>query len=132
MTSEWNKCRKEAIACNKMEDSTIQYIATCKTGSSALTNKLKALYKAKDMMDKSINKTSSASSTSSSSSRASTTVSITYTSFTINVSDTSGITNSTFFVNVASWLYAAINELSGDVDDIGSNSTVRCNLIHKI
>ena len=47
MTEEWNKCRKAAIACNKLEDSTVKYVATCKTGSSSLKAKLKALYKAK-------------------------------------------------------------------------------------
>lgn len=47
MTEEWNKCRKAAIACNKLEDSTIKYVASCKTGSSSLKTKLKALYQAK-------------------------------------------------------------------------------------
>ena len=47
MTQEWNKCRKAAIACNKLEDSTVKYVATCKTGASSLKAKLKALYKAK-------------------------------------------------------------------------------------
>ena len=47
MTKEWNKCRKAAIACNKLEDSTVKYVASCKTGSSSLKAKLKALYQAK-------------------------------------------------------------------------------------
>ena len=47
MTQEWNKCRKSVIACNKLEDSTAKYVATCKTGASSLKTKLKALYKAK-------------------------------------------------------------------------------------
>ena len=47
MTEEWNKCRKSVTECNKLEDSTLKYVATCKTGSSALKTKLKALYKAK-------------------------------------------------------------------------------------
>ena len=47
MTQEWNKCRKAAIACNKLEDSTVKYVATCKTGANSLKTKLKALYKAK-------------------------------------------------------------------------------------
>ena len=74
-----------------------------------------------DMLEKSTNKTSSA--VNSSSSRAS--VTITYTSFTINTSDSSrAITNSSFFLNCVAWLTLRIESLSSDVDDIGTDSTI--------
>ena len=73
------------------------------------------------MLDKTTNKTSTAVS-SGASSRA--TVNITYTSFTINSSDTSGITNSSFFLNCVSWITLRLESLSSDVDDIGSDTIV--------
>ena len=121
MKSEWNKCRKETTACNKLEDDSIKYVSSCKTGSEALKTKLKSLYRAKDMLEKTTNKTSTAQS--SSSSRA--TVTITYTSFTINTSDTSGITNSSFFLNCVSWLTLKTEELSSSLDTLGDDTTVR-------
>ena len=122
-TSEWKKCRNATIACNKMEDKTVSYISSCKTGSSALKTKLVSLYKASDYVTKSKSKSSSA--TSSSSSRAISRVTLTYTAFTINTSDTSAISNSSFFVNCVSWLVLASEEFSSDVDDMGDNTTIR-------
>ena len=51
------------------------------------------------------------------------TVTITFTSFTINSTDTSSITNSSFFLNIISWLTITVEAL--DIDDIGTNNTVR-------
>ena len=106
-----------------MEDKTVSYISSCKTGSSALKTKLVSLYKASDYVTKSKSKSSSA--TSSSSSRAVSRVTLTYTAFTINTSDTSAISNSSFFVNCVSWLVLASEEFSSDVDDMGDNTTIR-------
>ena len=77
------------------------------------------------MLDKTTNKTSTAvKSGASSRATVNTTVNITYTSFTINSSDTSAITNSTFFLNCVSWLTLRIESLSSDVDDIGTDTIV--------
>ena len=105
-----------------MEDKTVSYISSCKTGSSALKTKLVSLYKASDYVTKSKSKSSSATS---SSSRAISRVTLTYTAFTINTSDTSAISNSSFFVNCVSWLVLASEEFSSDVDDMGDNTTIR-------
>ena len=114
---EWNKCRNATMNCNKNEDKAITYVAKCKTGAEALKAKLKSLYKAQAMLNNTKTKTNSATGTSRQ------TVTITYTSFTINTTDTSSITNSSLFVNIISWLTITLEAL--DVDDIGSNTTVR-------
>ena len=114
---EWNKCRNATIICNKNEDKAITFVSKCKTGAEALKTKLKSLYKAQNMLNNTNTKTNSATGTSRD------TVTITYTSFSINTTDTSAITNSSFFVNIISWLTITLEAL--DVDDIGSNTTVR-------
>lgn len=124
-TEEWKKCRDVTFVCNQMEDQSIPYVASCKTGPSALKFKLKNLYIARDYMNKSESKASTGSSLASR--QSSTTVTLTYTTFTINSSDTSAITNSTFFINCVSWIVIASEAFSsaGNVEGIGSDSTIR-------
>ena len=117
VTQEWNKCRNATISCNKNEDKSLKFVAKCKTGKEALKTKLKSLYRAKDMLNKTNTKTNS------SISQTRNTVTITFTSFTINKTDTSSITNSSFFLNIISWLTITVEAL--DIDDIGTNNTVR-------
>ena len=120
------KCRNATTACKKDEDSTIKYIATCKTGETALKSSLKSLYQAADSINKVQNKSSSVATkgNSSTSSRQRTnTVNITYTTVTINTSDTSTFTNATTYMNAIA-MFSDLSQKT-DVDSIGTDSTIR-------
>ena len=124
-----NKCRTQFTKCKGYEDSTVKYIASCKTGASALKSSLKSLFQAKDKLDKVQNKTSAVATkgNSSTSSRAQTTiVTITYTTITVNTSDTSAFTNVTNYMNAIA-MFTDLSQRT-DVDSIGTNSTIRLEL----
>ena len=127
VTKKMNKCRTQFTKCKGYEDCTVKYIASCKTGATALKSSLKSLFQAADSISKVQNKSSSVATkgnSSTSSSRQQTTiVTITYYTVTINTSDTSAFTNVTNYMNAIAWF----TDLSqkADVDSIGSDATIR-------
>ena len=115
MTANMNKCRTQFTKCKGYEDSTVKYIASCKTGATALKSALKSLFQAADKIDKVQNKSSSVATkgNSSTSTRQLTTiVSITYTSVTVNTSETSSFTNASKYMNAI----AMFSDLSQKTD----------------
>ena len=121
-----NKCRTQFTKCKGYEDSTVKYIASCKTGASALKSALKSLFQAADKIDKVQNKSSSVATkgNSSTSTRQLTTiVSITYTSVTVNTSETSSFTNASEYMNAIA-MFSDLSQKT-DVDAIGTNTTIR-------
>ena len=121
-----NKCRTQFTKCKGYEDSTVKYIASCKTGATALKSALKSLFQAADKIDKVQNKSSSVATkgNSSTSTRQLTTiVSITYTSVTVNTSETSSFTNASEYMNAIA-MFSDLSQKT-DVDAIGTNTTIR-------
>ena len=122
-----NKCRTAFTKCKGYEDSTVKYIASCKTGATALKASLKSLFQAADTLSKVQNKSSAVATkgnSSTSSSRSQTTiVTITYTTITINTSDTSAFTNVTNYMNAIA-MFTDLSQRT-DVDSIGTDSTIR-------
>ena len=126
MTAKMNKCRTQFTKCKGYEDSTVKYIASCKTGATALKSALKSLFQAADKIDKVQNKSSSVATkgNSSTSTRQLTTiVSITYTSVTVNTSETSSFTNASEYMNAIA-MFSDLSQKT-DVDAIGTNTTIR-------
>ena len=126
VTKKMNKCRTQFTNCKGYEDSTVKYIASCKTGATALKSSLKSLFQAADTISKVQNKSSSVATkgNSSTSSRQQTTiVTITYTTITINTSDTSSFTNATNYMNAIA-MFTDLSQKT-DVDSIGSDATIR-------
>lgn len=126
MTANMNKCRTQFTKCKGYEDSTVKYIASCKTGATALKSALKSLFQAADKIDKVQNKSSSVATkgNSSTSTRQLTTiVSITYTSVTVNTSETSSFTNASEYMNAIA-MFSDLSQKT-DVDAIGTNTTIR-------
>ena len=126
VTANMNKCRTQFTKCKGYEDSTVKYIASCKTGASALKSALKSLFQAADKIDKVQNKSSSVATkgNSSTSTRQLTTiVSITYTSVTVNTSETSSFTNASEYMNAIA-MFSDLSQKT-DVDAIGTNTTIR-------
>ena len=126
MTANMNKCRTQFTKCKGYEDSTVKYIASCKTGATALKSALKSLFQAADKIDKVQNKSSSVATkgNSSTSTRQLTTiVSITYTTVTVNTSETSSFTNASEYMNAIA-MFSDLSQKT-DVDAIGTNTTIR-------
>ena len=116
------KCSNTFRECKGYEDSTIKYIASCKTGENSLKSSLSSLFSAQDKISKAMTKNSAVAS-SSSSRQLSTIVTITYTTITVNTSDTSAYTNASSFMNAIAMFTDVAQNLFADA--IGTDSRIR-------
>ena len=116
------KCSDQFRECKGYEDSTIKYIASCKTGENSLKSTLSSLFSAQNKITNVLSKNSAVAS-SSSSRQLSTIVNITYTTITVNTSDTSAYTNASSFMNAIAMFTDVAQNL--DADAIGTDSRIR-------
>ena len=119
------ECKDQFAECKGYEDSSVKFISSCKTGSSALKTTLTNLFTASDMVSKVMNKSSTVATKGDSSTarQLSTITTITYTTVTVNTSDTAAFTNSSLFMNAMAMFTDVSQKL--DVDAIATDSRIR-------